>query len=141
MNYTVIGDNVNLASRLEALNKYYDTNIIIGENTFNLVKNDFITRLVDIVAVKGKNKGVKIYELVSESGNIDGERLKLINKFNEGVEYYNGRNWIEAQKIFALINKYLPDDKPTKNFMERCEDFIKNPPSSDWSGVFVMKEK
>jgi adenylate cyclase len=138
--YTAMGDNVNLASRLEGLNKVYGTNIIISENTYDLVKDKFETRKLDSVRVKGKEKPVIIYELISEKGKISKNEIDFIKKYEKGLEHYCNKKWNDAIKSFEDALKIIDDDA-SKLFIERCEEFIKNPPSADWDGVCEMKTK
>ena len=88
MNYTVIGDTVNIASRLEGLNKYYGTAIIIGNNTCELVKEQFIVRPLDLVSVVGSTKGIKIYELLGEKNNTDGQTVRVADLCAIGLELF-----------------------------------------------------
>jgi adenylate cyclase len=141
LNYTVMGDNVNLASRLEGLNKYYGTQIIISEHTYALAKDGIEARIIDVVAVKGKQKGVAIYELVSEKGNIESELKSFIDLFNEGMSCYLGMKWSEAITAFQEIYRRNPMDRPSQMLLERCRNFVVNPPPGDWSGVIELLEK
>lgn len=133
--YTAIGDSVNLASRLEGMNKIYGTHIIISEFTAEEIdRNIFKVRHLDVIKVKGKTKPVSIYEL---SNNLDDE---LINKFETAFNHYLNRDFFTAKTIFEeLIRKFA--DKPSYVFFERCNDYLKNPPELDWDGVFVAKTK
>ncbi len=140
MNYTVIGDNVNLASRVEGLNKYYGTQIIITESTYLQAKDEIEARLIDIVAVKGKTQGVAIYELVSERDNITAEMSKFIKRFEEGMGLYRNAEWEDAKRIFDELHSINPTDVPAKIILKRCADFILDPPK-DWTGVTVLHEK
>lgn len=139
--YTAIGDAVNLASRLEGVNKVYGTSIIISENTYQLVKDYFYTRELDFIRVKGKNLPVKIYELVGEKDNplIKKEIIHLENYF-KGLDEYKKRNFKEAIYYF---NDQLREnsDKPTKIYLDRSIIYVDNPPEADWDGVFIMKTK
>ena len=142
LSYTVIGDNVNLASRLEGLNKFYGTNIIICENTFEKVKEKVEARLLDIVVVKGRSKGVKIYELFSEKGIINKKLENFKNFYNEGVEFYLKREWQKAKNIFYnILNNVLKFDKPSLIMFKRCSYYLLNPPTDDWDGVYKMQSK
>ena len=130
--YTIIGDNVNLASRLEGLTKYYKTHIIISEYTKNLLKKDYIIRELDLVKVKGKAKPIKIYEVLGY-GNRD------FSEYNEALEKYRKGEFKEALKIF----KKLYDEEGAyiyQIYIQRCEDMIQNPPK-DFDGVFIFNKK
>ncbi|MFQ5868823.1 MAG: CHASE2 domain-containing protein [Candidatus Zixiibacteriota bacterium] len=138
--YTVIGDAVNLGSRLEGLNRTYGSSIITSEFTRRQTSPEFFTRELDLVRVKGRMKPVRIYELLGYGVPSPQER-ELISKFSEGIYLYRGREWGPAHSAFEMILQKSPDDGPTKTFVERCKFFQQNPPSPDWDGVWVMQTK
>ena len=138
--YTAIGDNVNLASRMEGLNKIYGTNMILTEKTFESVKDKFETRKLDAVKVKGKRKSIFIYELVCRKNELSNKQQDFIRSYEEGLELYFGKKWEEAIKIFQNILKDK-DDKATSVLITRCQQFIKNPPLKEWDGVWTMETK
>ncbi|MBI5376715.1 MAG: adenylate/guanylate cyclase domain-containing protein [Candidatus Schekmanbacteria bacterium] len=138
--YTVMGDAVNLASRLEGLNKTYGTNIIISEFTKSELPDKLITREIDLVRVKGKLKPVKIYELMGESDD-DSKLITKAKMFEEGINLYRNRQWQEAANKFKEIKKQFSDDGPSSVYIERCTAYMQSPPPDDWDGVFVMKTK
>ena len=138
--YTAIGDNVNLASRMEGLNKIYGTNMILTEKTFEFVKDKFETRKLDAVKVKGKRKSIFIYELVCRKNELSNKQQDFIRSYEEGLELYFGKKWEEAIKIFQNILKDK-DDKATSVLITRCQQFIKNPPLKEWDGVWTMETK
>lgn len=125
--YSLLGDNVNLGSRLEGINKEYGTKILISQSTQSLISDKLITRFIDTVAVKGKEKGVKIYELRS---------INYDTNFDTAREFYEKGEFTKALKIFEKII----DDPPSKVFLLRCQEFIKIPPPR-WDGVYhaIMK--
>ena len=138
--YTCMGDNVNLGSRLEGINKEYKTNIIISEFTYEKVKNEnLVIRKIDLVAVKGKLKPVTIYELIAE-GKVSQKVLDKIGNYNEGFELYQKQEWDKAISAFEKA-KATGIDPTAEIFIERCKASKLDPPSDDWSGVFVMKTK
>ncbi len=139
--YTVMGDNVNLASRLEGINKQYGTSIVISENTKKEVEENFILRKLDKVAVKGKKKPVEIYELIGKKGKIESDIIKGIKLFEKGLDLYFEKKFAEAIKYFAAAYKVNDKDNAAKVFIERCKSLLKNPPPDDWDGVFIMKTK
>jgi adenylate cyclase len=143
MNYTVIGDAVNLASRLEMLNKFYGTKILISEDTFNLVSNDFIARRVDLVAVKGKSLGVPIYELIAAKGDLNSAQESFLKAYEHGMELYMARSWALAKDEFLKAKALSPDkdDYPCELLARRCEEFLLAPPGPQWSGVYVHETK
>jgi len=136
--YTAIGDTVNLASRLEGINKQYGTRIVISESTYKRIKDDFLTRQLDTVRVKGKKEPAIIYELVGI--NADEKTKRIIKLFESGIRLYKNRKWKEAIKEFRKVLE-IKEDKVSRLYMQRCSDFIKNPPSKDWDGVYEMKTK
>jgi adenylate cyclase len=138
--YTAMGDNVNLASRMEGLNKFYGTSIIITEKTYKIVKDVFEIRKLDAVRVKGKKKPILIYELISEKNKLDKKYIDFITLYEEGLELYFNKKWNVAIKSFKEALK-LKDDIASHEFIKRCQDFIKNPPTKDWDGVWELKTK
>lgn len=138
--YTAIGDNVNLASRLEGMNKLYGTAIIVTESTQKLATNDFLFRELDVVRVKGKGKPVAIFELMDFSDS-DASKKELASSFSKALSLYKSRRFEDAKTMFDVILNKFPEDGPTKLYIERCTDYIKSPPSSDWDGVYVAKTK
>jgi adenylate cyclase len=138
--YTAMGDNVNLASRMEGLNKLYGTNIIITENTQKVVKDSFETRKLDVVRVKGKKKPILIYELASHKGKLGKKQRDFIKHYEEGLKSYFEKKWKPAIKSFQDALK-IKDDEASKEFIKRCQAFSKKPPSKDWDGIWEMKTK
>ena len=139
--YTAMGDNVNLASRLEGINKQYGTEIIISEFTYEQVKDNLICRELDLIRVKGKNEPVRIYELIAEKSKIENrkskELLDKIKSFQGALGVYRQKNFLAAKQTFENIK----NDKPSEVFAKRCDEFIKNPPSEGWDGVWVFEVK
>jgi adenylate cyclase len=138
--YTAMGDNVNLASRMEGLNKIYGTNIVITENTQKVVKDKFETRKLDAVRVKGKKKPILIYELVSEKGKLNKKQGDFIKHYEEGLKLYFEKKWKLAIKSFQTAIKIM-DDVASNELIKRCQEFSKKQPSKDWDGVWEMKTK
>lgn len=139
-NYTVIGDAVNLGSRLEAVNKMYKTRIIISDFTYQQIKDQFITRELDVIRVVGKKEPVQIYELLSLKEGFEGP-LDMIDQFEEGLRLYHERNFKEALVLFTSLLEKFPDDEPSKIYRQRCEILRDFPPKENWDGVFEMKNK
>jgi len=139
--YTVMGDAVNLGARLEGINKQYGTHIIISEFTqAHIESDDFVTREIDLVRVKGKNKPVRIFELIQQGPPQDllAERLK---SFRAGYELYHQRQFAEALEQFNASLSIDANDHVSALYLGRCKDYLKTPPNADWDGVFVMTTK
>lgn len=142
MNYTVLGDGVNLASRLEGINKIYGTEIIISETTRNYIKDDFICRILDIVVVKGQNSNVTIYELLAtrDSENAD-DFVNLANQFHQIHRLYCNRQWqLAIEALHKLMKKY-PEDTVCKIYLKRCRQYMNAEPAADWNGVMHLTYK
>jgi len=138
--YTVMGDSVNLGSRLEAINKEYGTNIIISEFTYEGVKDILTCRELDSVRVKGKKHPVKIYELLCEKKDA-GPHEAFLRLFETGLEKYKQACWDEAIAILQQVLELRPGDPPSELYIRRCEDLKECPPPASWDCVFTMTKK
>lgn len=139
--YTVMGDSVNLGSRLEGLNKIYGTNIIVSEFTYARVKNEILGRELDLVRVKGKDQPVRIYELLARTGQATPEQIWLTQEFQTALAEYRKRQWLKAQSIWQRIMERFPQDEPARVYLERCQILRNNPPADDWDGVYSVTIK
>ncbi len=140
--YTIMGDNVNLGSRLEGANKEYKTQILISESTYELIKEKFITRELDFIIVKGKTKPIKVYELIDFiNDNILEEKIKSLKCFQEGLKFYREKKFKKAIELFQKCNCNGYEDEPSKIYIARCKYFIDNPPEKNWNGVFIFHTK
>jgi adenylate cyclase len=142
MDFTIIGDGVNLAARLESACKQYGSKILISEFTMRKLKGTYRLREIDLVVVKGKTRPVAIYEVLSyhtrESFPGIGEVMGL---FKDGLAAYRARKWDIAIKLFGDCLKINPNDKPSKIYIERAQFLRQNPPPEDWAGVWIMESK
>ena len=142
MDFTIIGDGVNLASRLESACKQYGTKILVSEFTINKLQGTYRTREIDLVVVKGKTQPVSVYEILSyhtpESFPGIGEVLGM---FKDGLSAYRARKWDAAIKIFGECLAINPNDKPSQLYVDRAKILKQTPPPDDWSGVWVMESK
>jgi adenylate cyclase len=140
--YTVLGDEVNLASRLEGANKAFGTKIMISEATYELVKDSVITRPLDLIRVKGKQKPVRVFELLAKKGEeMDHINMEGVATYITGIQYYHNRNWDQASECFRYCLKLNPGDAPSRLYLKRIIEHVKNPPPSDWDGVYNLESK
>jgi adenylate cyclase len=139
-NFTIMGDNVNLASRLEALNKTFGTRLIISETTYQAVRDKMLVRELDLIRVQGKTRPVTIYELHGPFAETQGVR-PLVDRFHTAMEAYRSAQWETAIGMFGELLRDYPEDGPTRVFIQRCWDLIEEPPEGEWDGVFVMRSK
>jgi adenylate cyclase len=139
--YTAMGDAVNLASRLEGLNKEYGTRIIISESTYKVLQSDrVLVRELDMIRVKGKLLPVTIYEVLDAEA-LGAEGKELVELFACGQKAYKQRDWRAAGQAFEQILDRWPNDGPARIFLRRCEEYLVEGPEADWDGVYVMKHK
>lgn len=142
MELTSIGDGVNLGSRLEGTSKMYGTDIVISEKTYLPCADKIYVRELDYITVKGKSEPVKIYELVGlKSDPIPEEKLKIVEHYSKGREYYLSRQFAKALKEFGEVMEIDKNNKAAAVHMERCQHFVVEPPPDDWDGVWKLTEK
>lgn len=139
--YTVMGDNVNLGSRLEGINKQYGTNIIISEFALEQAKNEVFAREMDAVRVKGKKEPVRIFELLGK-GTASEDQQQFIQTFEQGLAHYKGQEWEKAIQLFEKVRTELrANDFASTMYIQRCETMRENPPGEGWDGVYTMTTK
>jgi adenylate cyclase len=142
MDYTVIGDGVNLASRLESACKEYGARILVSENTFGRLRGTYRSREIDWTLVKGKTKPVAVYEILEYHTPESFPNInEALGHFKHGLESYRARRWDAAIKAFEEILRLNPRDKASKMYVSRCQVLKENPPGDAWDGVFVMETK
>jgi hypothetical protein len=141
MNYTVMGNAVNLASRLEGVNKMFGTRILISENTRQGIGDSFLCRKLDRVRVAGITNPVRIYELLDFSSLATAEQKTLVNLFQTALDLFEKREWQAAEAGFQKVLEYSFDDSPSKVYLERCAQYRLSPPPEQWDGVFDWREK
>ncbi len=142
MEYTVIGDSVNLASRLEAANKFYGTGILLSEQTVADLKGDHVLREIDLIRVKGKDRPVAVFEALGYHTEESFPQLKkTLRAFAEGLRRYRAREWDRAASHFERALEAHPGDTPSSLYLDRCRQYAVDPPPSDWKGVWTMATK
>ena len=141
LNYTALGDHVNLASRLQELNKHYGTHIILSEHTYAQAQAGIVTRLLDEVAVRGRTTGVRIYELLGCKGEVDAGTEQFAKLYEEAMGLFLAREWAAAWALFEETGRRRPGDVPSSLHAESCQALLANPPGPDWTGLVVMQEK
>jgi adenylate cyclase len=142
MEFTAIGDGVNLGSRLESASKQYGCDIVISESTFQPCKDRIWYRELDQIRVKGKTQPVKVYELVGlKEDPVDDKKKQIIELYHQGRDYYLNRKFTKAMGEFGTILEEISQDKAAALYLERCQEYLKNPPPEDWDGVYTLTEK
>jgi class 3 adenylate cyclase/uncharacterized membrane protein len=141
MNYTIISNAVNLAARLEGVNKQYGTWILATENTIKETAGWFLTRRLDRIRVVGIKEPVQIYEVLETMEYAPQALRQKVDSFHKALELFEARRWNDAGKEFLQILKQYPDDGPAGLYVNRCRQFVKAEPLPDWDGVFNMSEK
>jgi adenylate cyclase len=141
LSYTAIGDNVNLASRLEGVNKKYGTQILISESTYVRAQSAIEARELDFIRVKGKAQPTRIYELVAQKGALDAQTMTLHAVFAEGLAFYRAQRWDEAQAAFERALQIDPNDGPSRVFVDRCPKLAGAGLPADWDGVYEFTSK
>jgi adenylate cyclase len=144
--YTVIGDTVNLASRLEQANKFYGTRILVSAETRDLVgKNpageNLVFREIDTLRVVGKIEPIRVYELLGYRVDSTANQAELITQFEAGLAHYRKQDWDAAEAAFNACLQLVPEDRPSAAFLDRIRTFRQSPLSPDWDGVWIALSK
>jgi adenylate cyclase len=138
--YTAIGDNVNLASRLEGLNKYYGTSILISQSTAELLGDSFILREVDRVRVKGKAQAAAIFEMIGE-GEPAPNLARFLEAYHQGLALYREQRWPESLTAFSAALEVYPEDNAALHYLGLVQKYSETPPGANWEAVTVMDGK
>ena len=141
MDYTMMGDVVNLAARLEGANKFYKTFSMISGSTYELAKDDIDSRQLDIIRVVGKNEPVPVHELLARKNETIGEMSGVVEQYMKGLKLYQDRNFSDAIAEFEKVLSIDSEDGPSQTYIKRCGMFLESPPEKDWDGVFTFTEK
>jgi adenylate cyclase len=139
--YTVIGDTVNVAARLERVNRAYDTQILISETTAQAIGQEFETREIDIISVKGKAETTRIFELLSVKEQLPEQLERLRECYEQGRRALLAQDWDLAQASFRECLQLRPTDGPSQIMIQRIETLRRNPPGKDWNGAWQLVEK
>ena len=141
MSYTVMGDSVNLASRLEGANKAYGCRCLISEATMTAAGDTIETREIDRIVVVGQVHSEAVFEVMGGKGDLAPERLVLRARYAEGLAAYRARRWDEARRAFEAALEAVPSDEPSKSLIKRINDFVTEPPPDDWDGAWRFDYK
>jgi hypothetical protein len=141
MSYTVMGDAVNLASRLVGANKFYGSRCLISEATKIAAGDAVETREIDRLVAAGQTHSETVFDILAGKGELQPDQMVLRDRYAEGLAAYRARRWDEARAAFRAALEAVPDDEPSKVFMGRVDDFAKNPPPADWDGAWRFEHK
>jgi adenylate cyclase len=139
--YTVVGDSVNVAARLERANRVYGTQILINERTAQVIGSQFETREIDTISVKGKTETTRIFELMSAAGKVSEESVRLRERYDAARRSYLAQEWDTAEASFRECLEIRAKDGPSRVLLERIQFLRRNPPGKDWNGVWHLREK
>jgi adenylate cyclase len=140
-NYTVLGDGVNLASRLEGANKTYGTEILVGDGTRAAAGSEFAFRALDLLRVKGKHNEIAVFELVGRTVDLDLATRTWLAGWDDAMLDYRSRRFAEARAGFAEALAVRSHDQAAREYLGRCETLLENPPPEDWSPIFELHDK
>jgi adenylate cyclase len=140
MDYTIMGNAVNLAARLEGVNKQYRTWILASGDTVRETQGKIVNRRLDRVRVVGINEPVRLHEILGFEGEAPPETLRLVELFHEALDIFENRDWTAAESAFEAVLNHAPGDGPSEIYLERCR-LYRNEPPADWDGVFSLTQK
>ncbi len=141
MNYTVMGDTVNLASRLEGANKEYGGRILVSEATLAAASDAVEAREIDRVAMLGQNRAQAVFEIMARKGELSPAQIELRDRFSEGLACYRRRQWDASHRAFDAALAIVPNDGPSITFINRLDKFTLHPPGEDWDGSWRLEQK
>ena len=141
MSYTVMGDTVNLASRLEGANKEYGGRILVSEATIASAAGAIEAREIDRLVTLGQTRPQAVYEIMARKGELTAAQVELRDRFAEGLAAYRARRWDEARRAFEAALKAVPGDGPSLTFIKRLELFASTPPGDGWDGAWHLERK
>jgi adenylate cyclase len=141
MDYTMMGDTVNTAARLEGVNKIYGIYTLISETTCKAAGSSIATREIDTIYVVGKNEPVTIYQILGKDSDVDDLMKKVNQHYAAGLQAYRNQDWDKAVKLFNAALKISPDDGPSNTMMDRSKKFKSNPPGKNWNGSYTVTTK
>ncbi|MEC9340797.1 MAG: adenylate/guanylate cyclase domain-containing protein [Pseudomonadota bacterium] len=142
MDYTVIGDTVNLSARLESATKYYDVPILFSEDTLQALVKGARRRQIDLIRVKGRQQPVAVFEALDHHDQCSFPQMdEALAHFSQGLERYHARDWMGAARSFDTVLQLAPEDGPSHLYLKRCQHYAQTPPEEGWDGVWVMTGK
>ncbi|MBF0352422.1 MAG: adenylate/guanylate cyclase domain-containing protein [SAR324 cluster bacterium] len=141
LDYTVIGDNVNLASRIEGMTKHYGCDILVSDSTRNRVSDEICFRIVDYVQAKGKQQSIKIYHPLGFEAELSADQMSLARETNRGFTAYQNRDWETAIQAYQNNLSIIPKDRLSQMFIQRCREYQETPPPDSWNGSHVLTGK
>ena len=141
MDYTMMGDTVNTAARLEGVNKVYGIYTLVCEKTFGKASNRIWGREIDAIRVVGKKEPIKVFQVMGTAEAIDEESLEMTRLYAKGLQLYRKQKWDEAAKEFNAALRIAPEDGPSRTMLQRCDAYKEKPPKADWDGAFTMVTK